>query len=73
MFALASAQKHEKLTVGSPEYHDSWVERVHDASSALAHELEHTLRTVEHGRRPVVGVLTEPIRGDMFLSRDINE
>jgi len=66
MVVFASGQvAHHKLTVGSPEYHESWVERKYDASSAKAHELEHTQRTVEHGRRPVVGILTEPLRGDM--------
>jgi hypothetical protein len=43
MAVFASGQTaHHKLTVGSPEYHESWVERKYDASSAKAHELEHT-------------------------------
>ena len=63
---VSAEAPHKKLTVGSPEYHESWVERKYDASTANAHEMEHVMRTVEHGRRPVIGVLTEPIRGDLI-------
>lgn len=39
-------------------------------------ELREELQTkqIDHSRRPVIGVLTEPLRGDLFKANDlINE
>ena len=54
-----------KLMVGSPEYHNSWVEKSMLESSYKTYIEEITTRGVEHGRRPVIGILTEPMRGSI--------
>ena len=51
--------------VGTPEYHDSWTESKALTSSYKTYIKEIETRVVEHGRRPVIGVLTEPLRGDI--------
>lgn len=54
-----------KLMIGSPEYHDSWVEKITITSSYKTYLSEIETREVDHGRRPVIGILTEPLRGDI--------
>lgn len=54
-----------RRVVGSQLYHDSWVEKPEQESTYKAYQNIATTRKVEHGRRPVVGVLSEPIRGDL--------
>lgn len=52
--------------VGSQQYHDSWVNKPDFDSSYKAYEDIKTIKKLEHGLRPVIGVLSEPLRGDLL-------
>jgi hypothetical protein len=56
----------QKHRVGSSQYHDSWVDKPDFDSTYKAFEDIKTAKVVEHGRRPVIGILTEPLRGDLL-------
>ena len=52
------------------DYQESWEERPFkdDMVSQLA-DLKYT-KMIDHGKRPVIGVLTEPLRGDLLRASD---
>jgi hypothetical protein len=53
--------------VGSSQYHDSWVDTTNSfASTFKLMQAKNNQRVVEIGRRPVVGILSEPLRGDLL-------
>ena len=54
-----------KYVVGSTEYHNQWEQAQDYDSSYKQKELAASLKVVEHGRRPVVGILSEPLRGEL--------
>jgi hypothetical protein len=45
--------------------HDDWTDVEEITSSKALHNLHHTHKPYDHSRRPVFGVLTEPIRGNL--------
>jgi hypothetical protein len=45
--------------------HDDWTDVKEITSSKALHELVHNYKPLDHKRRPVYGVLTEPIRGNL--------
>jgi len=61
------ASKEETLTFISDDKfaynHDDWTDVKEITSSKALHELHHNHKPLDQSRRPVYGVLTEPIRG----------
>jgi len=45
--------------------HDSWTDVEEIKSSKALHELRHQYKEIDHNDRPVFGILTEPIRGNL--------
>ena len=45
--------------------HDDWTDVQEITSSKALHNLHHTHKPYDHTRRPVYGILTEPIRGNL--------
>ena len=54
-----------KYAVGSTEYHNQWEEAHGSESTYKQMERVASSKVVEHGRRPVVGILSEPLRGEL--------
>jgi hypothetical protein len=52
--------------VGSQQYHDSWVDKPEFDSTYKSFQDVKTTKKMEHGLRPVIGILTEPLRGDLL-------
>ena len=65
---LAKAAEHPTLRATN-DYQEKWTEpdAKHAEDSARAHLSKQTeFDVVDHTRRPVIGMLTEPLRGDMY-------
>ena len=63
---VAAETSRPRHVVGSQQYHDSWVERPEQDTTYKSYQDIKTNRKVEHGRRPVIGILSEPFRGDLI-------
>lgn len=65
----AIALEHVRLR-SSADFEETWHERpVKDDMISEMNELKYK-KLIDHGKRPVVGVLTEPLRGDLYHSND---
>ena len=62
---FANAAEHPSLT-SSHDYEEKWTEVERKNSAYRAHLEGLELAEIDHGKRPVIGVLTEPLRGDMY-------
>lgn len=63
---VANAMEHPSLT-SSNDYEEKWNENVADKNSSYrAHMEKHEYNVIDHARRPVIGVLTEPLRGELY-------
>ena len=64
---LANALEHPSLS-SSHDYQEKWSEVAakNHAYRAQVEQLEYA--EIDHGKRPVIGVLTEPLRGEMYTA-----
>ena len=62
---FANAIEHPSLQ-SSHDYEEKWTEVEKKSSSYRAHMDQLEQVEIDHGKRPVIGVLTEPLKGDMF-------
>ena len=69
-----NAIEHPLLT-STDDFKETWKDRpVKNDMITLQKELQYT-KFIDHSQRPVIGVLTEPLRGDLYKSdaTDVNE
>ena len=52
--------------------HDDWSDVEDITSSKALHNLHHNHKKLDHNRRPVYGILTEPIRGNLMKGEGEN-
>ena len=68
---VVNAIEHPLLT-STDDFRETWKERpVKKDMISLQKELRYT-KFIDHSQRPVVGVLTEPLRGDLYKKGAIN-
>lgn len=74
LVCYASAdQRHLLKTTNPVDFEESWSEKTKvRQSSAAEHDKRHTLTEIDEARRPVIGVLTEPLRGDLYKSKQVD-
>lgn len=54
------------LLASTDDYQETWKERpVKNDMISMQKELHYT-KFIDHSKRPVIGVLTEPLRGDLY-------
>ena len=69
LLGLVSADQVPRLEAdnkGAPVFYDDWTEM--DAKKSSHYENRDKLRmeVLDHNSRPVFGILTEPLRGDLY-------
>lgn len=62
---MANALEHPSLTA-SHDYQEKWTEVEKKNSAFEAHKEKHEYEVIDHGKRPVIGILTEPLRGELY-------
>ena len=62
---FANAVEHPSL-VSSHDYEEKWTEVEKKSEAYRAHVEQLDYAEIDHGKRPVIGVLTEPLRGGMY-------
>lgn len=50
-------------------FEENWVDEPTFVSSRAEHEKKHTDVVIDESKRPIFGVLTEPIRGQLYKKR----
>lgn len=66
-YERVAALEHPTLT-STADYEHKWSEKKAPNTSYQEYQLENKMKDFEKSRRPVVGVLTEPLRGDIFTT-----
>lgn len=62
---MANAMEHPTLTAPH-QYEEKWTEAAEKKYSSFRSHNENQWEAVDHGRRPVIGILTEPLKGEMY-------
>lgn len=58
------------LLASTADFAETWIDRPDKTDMiSTTRDLQYT-KLVDHGKRPVIGVLTEPLRGDLFKASD---
>ena len=62
---MANALEHPSLT-STHDYQEKWTEVEKKNSSYEAHNQMREYDVIDHFKRPVIGILTEPLRGELY-------
>ena len=69
MFDEVVAVEHPLLTSTS-DFAETWIDRPKKDDMISMEKAKRYTKIIDHEKRPVIGVLTEPLRGDMYNTQD---